>query len=112
MDTRIRLGARACGPGSGGCSSWRWPCWHRLSEEWEPQAIWRLHSPDGLAWRLYGDRQPEIRRPPDDKIKNLSAWYDPQADLIHGYIACWTDVDDRGRALAYRNYHSTTRPRP
>jgi len=85
-----------------------WFCW--VSEKWEPSAIWRIHSKDGLKWDLYGDNQPEILKPENDRMKNLSAWYDPEEDIIHGYIACWTNVDSKGRALVYRNYHSTTRP--
>jgi len=85
-----------------------WFCW--LSEAWEPKAIWRIHSKDGLNWELYGDSQPEILKPENDKMKNLSAWYDPEEDVIHGYIACWTGEDEKRRALSYRNYHSTTRP--
>lgn len=84
-----------------------WFCW--LSEGWEPKAIWRIHSKDGLHWKLYGDNQPEIVKPEDDKIKNLSAWYDEERDLIHGYIACWLDVDAKRLALGYRNYHSVTK---
>lgn len=84
-----------------------WFCW--LSEKWEPVAIWRIHSNDGLNWKLYGDHQPEILKPANDRMKNLSAWYDPEHELIHGYIACWTGVDSMGRALVYRNYHSTAR---
>jgi hypothetical protein len=82
-----------------------WIGW--LSEKWPPTAIWRVHSPDGLAWKLFRDNQPEIVKPEKAMIKSLSAWYDPEQDVVHGYIAVWSDIG--GGTLNYRAYHSTTR---
>jgi len=83
----------------------RWFCW--LSEKWPPVAIWRIHSDDGLNWKLFGDNQPEIVKPEGAMIKNLSAWYDPEQKVIHGYVGVWSDVG--GGTHNYRAYHSTTR---
>ena len=53
---------------------------------------------------------PEIIKPEGVTMKNLSAWYDPERDLIHGYIGIWTNIG--GGVENYRSYHSVTRPRP
>ena len=82
-----------------------WFCW--LSEKWPPIAIWRIHSKDGLDWKLFGDNQPEIVKPEDAMIKNLSAWYDPDADVMHGYVGVWMDMG--GGTLNYRAHHSVTK---
>ncbi|MEN8255531.1 MAG: hypothetical protein ABFR33_08685 [Verrucomicrobiota bacterium] len=81
-----------------------WFAW--LSEAWPPKAIWRIHSPDGLNWSLFGDEQPEIVKPPDVMIKTLSAWYDDREDLLHSYLAIWEHVTPK--LLNYRLYHATT----
>ena len=80
-----------------------WFAW--LSEKWPPKAIWRIHSTDGLTWKLFGDSQPEIVKPPHTTIKTLSAWYDDQADILHGYLSVWEKI---GEKKNYRLYHSTT----
>jgi hypothetical protein len=85
-----------------------WFCW--ISEQWPPVATWRLHSVDGLTWHLYGTHQPEIIKPDGVTMKNLSAWYDADRDLIHGYIGIWTDIG--GGVENYRSYHAVTRPVP
>ena len=81
-----------------------WYAW--LSEKWPPVAIWRIHSDDGLHWRLFGKRQPEIVKPPDCSIKTVSAWYDAPNDVLHGYLASWEKIGD---VMNYRLYHSTSR---
>ncbi len=80
-----------------------WYAW--ISEKWPPEAIWRIHSKDGLDWKLFGE-QPEIVRPEDSTIKTLCAWYDDKADLLHGYVAIWEKI---GEEINYRLYHSTSR---
>ena len=77
-----------------------------LSEKWPPIAIWRLWSPDGLSWKLFGD-QPEIVKPKDLMIKNVTAWYDPLKATLHGYLSVWSKQPDGTHN--YDKYHATTR---
>ncbi|MDA0836911.1 MAG: hypothetical protein O3B01_12835 [Planctomycetota bacterium] len=80
-----------------------WYAW--ISEKWPPEAIWRIHSMDGMTWKLFGE-QPEVVRPKDVTIKTLCAWYDETADLLHGYVSVWEKVGDD---INYRLYHSSSR---
>ncbi|MBI2194194.1 MAG: hypothetical protein HYU36_19635 [Planctomycetes bacterium] len=81
-----------------------WFAW--LSENWPPTAIWRIHSADGRTWRLFGPHQPEILRPEGSTIKTVSAWYDEDADTLHGFLSVWEQI---GETTNYRLYHSTSR---
>ena len=76
-----------------------------LSELWPPVAIWRLWSPDGLAWNLFG-QQPEVTKPDDLMIKNLNGWYDPEAKVLHGYLSVWQQQPDG--TLNYDKFHAVT----
>ncbi len=77
-----------------------------LSEKWPPVAIWRLWSPDGLRWQLLG-AQPEIRIDPPGSLKNLSCWYDPEEEELHGYLTVYFGAGSNGSSH-YVKYHSTT----
>jgi len=82
-----------------------WYAW--ISEKWPPISVWRIHSADGLNWELFGSKQPEIVKPDDAMIKCVSAWYDDEADVLHGYLAVWENIDEGTQN--YRLYHSLTR---
>lgn len=76
-----------------------------LSETWPPTAIHRLYSADGLTWQPWS-QQPEIVAPESPMIKNLNGWYDPQAEVLHGYLSVWAKQPDGSHN--YDKYHSYT----
>jgi len=80
-----------------------WHCW--FSEKWPPVAIWHVRSADGLHWEFFRGNRPEIVKPKDRFIKNLNAWYDPETDLLHGFLSVWEQLEDKTEN--YRKYHST-----
>lgn len=82
-------------PNRGGCfptvlrvDEHNWHLW--ITDTWPPQAIWHYWSPDGLAWRSYG-QQPEITRAAvgGHGIKCLRAFVDPATGDLIGLLSVW-----------------------
>ena len=107
--------ARRCFPfviRQDGANWWMWQAdgWYPQAEGELPSAcrgVYLYQSSDGLAWR-------QVRRDVDCRsfrradgtipgLKNLSAWYDPSTDVLHGFVSVWEENPGR-----WRKYHNTS----
>ena len=107
--------ARRCFPfviRQDGANWWMWQAdgWYPQAEGELPSAcrgVYLYQSSDALTWR-------QVRRDVDCRsfrradgtipgLKNLSAWYDPSTDVLHGFVSVWEENPGR-----WRKYHNTS----